>query len=397
MTGRAQTLARAAATAAVVFGASFTSYRAANAVAGGETRAVLSWSGRLTGRAGPATLRFEFRRAGSEPCAVTVPATPDAAGHLEVEVPLDACRGYFDGSDVRYDVSVDGAALVRDQPVDPVPHARYADRVGVPECPVGYERTAATGVVLCRRELRAGVFDELVRVGTAEGAFWIDRFESGVWASADASTPRLGAIEDDYPATFPDDGQWTVAAYARSVEGAGPSRYLTWFQAQEACRASGKRLPTMQEWFVAARGTPDLGASDGTGGSCRTTGDSPRAGNTAGDSAGCVSAWGARDMIGNVSEMVEDWFAQVAGDPGTSIGTWPAALGQDSTAGFTGSLVVDHAGTLASGVPAMVLRGGNANGGETTGGNGADVLATDVVYAPSASAPLVGFRCVVPR
>ncbi len=392
MTSPWKPVARALATAALVLGASLASYRVANAVTGGETRAVLSWSGQLTGRTGPASLRFEFRRAGSDPCVVTVAATPDAAGHLDVEVPLGACRGYFDGSDVRYDVSADGVVLVRDQAIDAVPHARYADRAGVPECPVGYERAAAADAVLCRRELRAGVFDDLVRVGAGEGAFWIDRFEAGVWTSADAVGGRLGAIEDDYPASFPDDGQWSAAAYARSVEGVGPSRYLTWFQAHEACRASGKRLPRMAEWFLAARGTPDPGASDGTGGTCRTTGDGLRLGYGAADSAGCASAAGARDLIGGVAEMVEDWYALLSTDPGASLGTWPAAFGQDSTAGFAGTLIVDGASTTGTGLPAMVLRGGDASQGTEAG-----VLTVDARYAPSYAGPFAGFRCVVTR
>ena len=385
-------LGRAAATLAVVLGASLGSYRIASAVSGGETRAVLTWSGRIVGRSGPAQLRFEFRRDGSAACAVDVTATPDAAGHLDVEVPLDGCRGYFDGSEVRYDVSVGGTVLARDQSVDPVPHARYADRVGVPDCPVGYDRDAATGVVLCRRELRAGVFDELVRVGDGEAAFWIDRFEAGVWGTVDASGARLGAAGDDYPASFPDDGQWTAAAYARSVSGAGPSRFLTWFQAQEACRASGKRLPTMQEWFLAARGTLDPTASDGSSGSCRTTGDSVRAGNEPGDSVNCVSAWGAHEMIGNVSEMVEEWYAQLSDNPNASLGAWPMAFGRDSTANFTGTLILDSAGTTGTGVPAMVLRGGDASSA-----GGAGVLYLDAARAPTFSGPLAGFRCVVPR
>jgi formylglycine-generating enzyme required for sulfatase activity len=383
---------RAAATAAVVLGASLASYRVANAVSGGETRAVLSWSGRLTGRTGAAPLRFEFRRAGISPCVVDVSATPDTAGHLEVEVPLDGCRGLFDGSDVRYDVSVDGAVLVRDQAVDPVPHARYADRVGVPECPIGYDRATAPGVVLCRRELRSGVFDEVVRVGDGEGAFWIDRFEAGVWSATDTSGTRHGVTGDDYPATFPDDGQWTAAVYARSVEGAGPSRFLTWFQAQEACRASGKRLPTMPEWFLAARGTIDPQASDGSAGACRTSGDTVRAAHGAGESANCVSHWGARDMFGNVSEMVEEWFAQLADSPGTSFGTWPAGFGQDDTANFTGTLIIDSAGTTGTGMPAMVLRGGDASNGGNAG-----LLCLDATRAPTSTGQLVGFRCVVPR
>ena len=389
---RWRSLAQVAATVSLVVAASLGSYRVASAVPGGETRGFLTWSGRLTGRTGPTSLRFDFRRGAIAHCSVDVSATPDAVGRLDVEVPLAGCRGLFDGDDVRYDVVVGGAPLVRDQAVDPAPHARYADRVGVSDCPAGYEREPAGAVVLCRRALRAGAFDELVRVGDGEAAFWIDRFEASVWESSDASGLRFGAGSDDYPASFPDDGQWVAAAYARSVPGAGPSRFLTWFQAQEACRASGKRLPTMQEWYLAARGTVDPTNSDGSSGTCRTTGGSPRAGNEAGDSVNCESAWGAREMTGNVAEMVEEWFAQV-GDVTTAANrSWPAAFGGDSTVNFAGTLIIDGAGTTGTGLPAMALRGGDA-----THGGAAGVLCLDVTRAPTYSGALAGFRCVVPR
>ena len=53
--------------------------------------------------------------------------------------------------------------------------------------------------------------------------------------------------------------------YAVSVAGVLPSTCLTWFQAEQACRLSGKRLITNQEWQAAAAGTPDPDdADDGT-------------------------------------------------------------------------------------------------------------------------------------
>jgi len=68
----------------------------------------------------------------------------------------------------------------------------------------------------------------------------------------------------DYPSTFPRTGAWTEPLYAVALPGVVPSRCVTWFQAQQACALSGKRLPTNAEWQLAATGTPDPGADDGS-------------------------------------------------------------------------------------------------------------------------------------
>src|SRR5262249_53657454 len=60
-----------------------------------------------------------------------------------------------------------------------------------------------------------------------------------------------------FPGSFPDDGNWTAPLYAVSIPGVRPTACATWFQAAQACRLSGKRLPTNLEWQDAAAGTPD--------------------------------------------------------------------------------------------------------------------------------------------
>ena len=100
-----------------------------------------------------------------------------------------------------------------------------------------------------------------------------------MWASADGTGTQYGTASDDYPATFPDNGQRVpgfVDLYAVSKTGVLPSANLTWFQAQQACRASGKRLPSDEEWLAAASGTNDPGANSGAGGACVTNAAGPR-------------------------------------------------------------------------------------------------------------------------
>ena len=80
----------------------------------------------------------------------------------------------------------------------------------------------------------------------------------------------------------------------------------TWFQVQQACRAGGKRLPTDDERQAAASGTNDPGANNGGGGASLTRALGPRStrmGTT------CVSAWGAQDMTGNLSEQAASSWA----------------------------------------------------------------------------------------
>lgn len=52
--------------------------------------------------------------------------------------------------------------------------------------------------------------------------------------------------------------------YAVSLPGVMPSAAITWFQAQQACTNSGKRLPSNAEWQAAVAGTPDPGPDNGT-------------------------------------------------------------------------------------------------------------------------------------
>src|SRR5262249_43834089 len=47
--------------------------------------------------------------------------------------------------------------------------------------------------------------------------------------------------------------------YALSIPGVKPTACITWFQANQACLLSGKRLLTNREWQGAATGTPDPG------------------------------------------------------------------------------------------------------------------------------------------
>jgi hypothetical protein len=274
--------------------------------------------------------------------------------------------------------------------------------IWLPECPSGYERdrTCATcdDIVLCTNGR-----DEMVKVGD----IWVDRYEASVWADAGCTTGiragvPYGSEGEDYPDTFPDSGQVNDDAdllYACAVSGVTPSRWLTWFQAQTACEASGKHLCSNAEWQAAVAGTVDPGSSTADVGSCRTgpgpTGPRPtgRAGATPGGAGSCISLWGAEDMIGNLWEWTADWWQAGRGwDTGFSDGAdtapWPGGYGDggDRTWNLDGRA---HRGDVwTNGLPAAALRGGVWSDGPNAG-----AFAVHLYYGPSSGDAGLGFRC----
>jgi formylglycine-generating enzyme required for sulfatase activity len=158
-----------------------------------------------------------------------------------------------------------------------------------------------------------------------------------------------------------------------------PSAYLTWFQAQAACAASGKHLITNAEWQAAVIGTRDPGASDGTGGACLTSVSSPR---EAGLGTACVSYRGAEDMIGNFWEWTSDWYGQGAdGDDGSQ----PMEYFGD---GYWNVDAAHHQGEYGAHFPSGGFRGGAYNNSTQSG-----VFALYLRNAPSISAADQSFRC----
>jgi hypothetical protein len=73
--------------------------------------------------------------------------------------------------------------------------------------------------------------------------------------------------------------------------------WFSWFQANQACRLSGKRLLRNDEWHPAAQGTPDPGTDNQTT-DCNVGigGLGEHAVNT-GSRSSCQSSWGVFDMV----------------------------------------------------------------------------------------------------
>jgi formylglycine-generating enzyme required for sulfatase activity len=113
-------------------------------------------------------------------------------------------------------------------------------------------------------------------------------------------TPPVDPDDDWTAAGCPVHGTGCLDVYAVSIAGVTPATNVPWPRAAAIARNSGKRLPTNQEWQVAALGTPENA-------SCNI--QTHDAGQTAptGSHPGCVSDVGAFDMVGNVAEWVAEW------------------------------------------------------------------------------------------
>jgi len=245
-------------------------------------------------------------------------------------------------------------------------------QMGAPQdkCPSGYvwDKTN-TEIVLCTRGL-----DEVVKVGD----LWVDRYENVVSARPDCSGTMYGQMNDDYPSSYPDNGQVSTssaALYACSIRQVLPSRYITWFQAQQACAASGKHLISNAEWQLAASGTPDVDMTgDDMNPKCNTFWGNVRVTGSAGtrtSTSHCISLHGLEDMIGNADEWVSDWISaglnwQTADG---QMRQWPEAWGKtnsDGTRGINGRALGSN-NDYSDGVPAAIRRGGGPDDGTFAG------------------------------
>ena len=122
-------------------------------------------------------------------------------------------------------------------------------------------------------------------------------------------------------------GKWLMRRFEHDIAlpAHEPVSHVTWYEADAYCRWAGLRLPTELEWEVAALGEP---AADGTLAATKrrypwgADRPAPRHANLDGRALGCVdvaahpagdSAFGCRQMLGNVWEWTADTFQPFPG------------------------------------------------------------------------------------
>ncbi|HEX6187739.1 MAG TPA: SUMF1/EgtB/PvdO family nonheme iron enzyme [Pyrinomonadaceae bacterium] len=249
-----------------------------------------------------------------------------------------------------------------------------------------------TGTTVVTASEASACPDDSVASGTA----CIDKYEASIWYVPpeekalinkiqkgevkladlmDAGAVQLGIASGDLAANgCPVNGNGCANVYAVSIAGVTPAGFVTWFQAAAAARNSLKRLPTNQEWQVAALGTPDGAPCNvGPGGTVASTGSAP----------GCVSDVGAFDMVGNVWERVADWadFADGCVTQSATFGGDLSCVGGPGQASPVGNK------------PGAMLRGGFFGLFELGGGTHAGVFAVRANVTPDFAPNGIGFRC----
>jgi len=215
----------------------------------------------------------------------------------------------------------------------------------------------------------------------ASGSGCMDKYEASVWRVDDPTgldlalvkkiqqgkvrldelllaARQLGALDDYAPCSDGgqncDDGSNNSNIFAVSLAGVTPSAHITWFQAQQACKNSRKRLPTSTEWQAAVAGTPDPGPDDSAT-ECNTA--STLTAVPTGNREACVSSAGAFDMVGNLAEWVADSVPLSA----------PPSEAMPCGAWATGDEQCLNGEPVTTGGPGVLVRGGSFTSGPGAG------------------------------
>lgn len=227
---------------------------------------------------------------------------------------------------------------------------------------------AGSGAGLCR--------DGMTPVKNGEHSFCIDMYEASPGNLCAHSVPT-NVIETE-------DNANAQGCTMDSKEGSEPWRFVSLTQAQRICAGAGKRLPTSDEWYAAALGTPHT--------ECVISGRANP--EKTGTQEACVSVAGAYDMIGNVWEWVDETvqdgtFANRQLPETGYVASVDASGVAITTAGQEQQLYgADYFWSKNEGTFGMI------RGGFYAGEGDAGLYAINASVQTSFASPGLGFRCV---
>jgi formylglycine-generating enzyme required for sulfatase activity len=236
------------------------------------------------------------------------------------------------------------------------------------------------------KQNKTGCPDGMAYIGSPNGSFCIDIYEN---SPNDSCAHKNPANQSETRDNLNDPSCQPV-----SEKGATPWRFVSQYQAMSACAKAGKRLPSNEEWFFAALGTPDM-SSGWTKSDCNTNKNrdvfDPA---ITGSGEKCVSSFGVYDMIGNVwewtGETINEGNFDGMGLPGAGYITdanekgIPTATATSTDENYNSDRFwIKKEGTV-----------GMFRGGFWGSGSDAGVLAVHAEMPTSFNGVALGFRCV---
>lgn len=228
--------------------------------------------------------------------------------------------------------------------------------------------------------------EDMILVLSEKGNFCFDKFEAA--ANPNCPYPNAGSQNETRINLSADKCQPVAQA------GSPPWRFISQSQAAVACAKAGKRLPTSEEWYSAALGTPD-NSETWSKDDCQVNSNWASQPGLTGAGKNCRSAAGAYDLIGNVWEWVKGETKD--GSIGSNIlppagyiksvdsAGWPLVTDEtDPDSNYNNDyLWIKEVGVRA------IARGGYWNNQAEAG-----LYSMYLVLSPAEVGPGIGFRCV---
>ncbi len=227
--------------------------------------------------------------------------------------------------------------------------------------------------------------DDMVYIPESKGGFCIDRYENSTGDHCTFENPS-SQVETEgnintplcIPVSAPDRTPWVN---------------IPEHEALALCAKAGKRLPSNNEWYRAALGTPDAILADGTY-SCALGKIGQYNADKTGANPQCFSSYGVYDMVGNVWEWIDasvqdgKYESRIIPDDGYVAGADADGVADITATSSRDAYGKDYFYSDKNGLRGM-FRGGFWSLSEKAG-----IYSINTANPLSFSGVAVGFRCV---